>query len=110
MHRKQSGHLLFESIYRAAYKLVLRKMDQELYDRFQKFEQTWLTENVRAGLMLHAENSVIDRTSTTGTSVNDVRVAGERFMKALKDAYEDHRTVMKLSTDTFMYLVSNYLY
>jgi len=42
------------------------------------------------------------------TTVNEKRVAGERFLKGLKQAWEDHNLCMNMTTDVLMYMVSFY--
>ena len=43
---------------------------------------------------------------TSGASVNERRTAGERFLKAVKDAWQDHQLCMAMLADVLMYMVS----
>lgn len=47
IHTKNASKLSFEELYRNAYKLVLKKQGDSLYDRVLKFETSWLEEMVR---------------------------------------------------------------
>lgn len=41
IHNKNCSRLSFEELYRAAYKIVLKKKGDDLYDRVTKFESEW---------------------------------------------------------------------
>ena len=47
IHTKNGSNLSFEELYRNAYKLVLRKWGENLYQHVVGFEQDWLNDNVR---------------------------------------------------------------
>ena len=47
IHTKNASKLSFEELYRNAYKLVLKKRGETLYERVVHFEQSWLDEKVR---------------------------------------------------------------
>lgn len=106
MHTKNASHLSFEVIYRFAYKIVLKKMGGPFYDRFQAFERDWLGQTVRpklqALLVPALTNSV--QANEASSNVNERRIAGERFLRGLTDAFADHQQVMNMTTDVFMYL------
>ncbi len=108
IHTKNASKLSFEELYRNAYKLVLKKKGETLYERVKLFEQEWLGHEVRARI-----NGVLSSTllvgaggATGNTTVNEKRVAGERFMKGLKQAWEDHNLCVNMTTDVLMYMVS----
>lgn len=108
IHTKNASKLSFEELYRNAYKLVLKKKGETLYERVKLFEQEWLGHEVRARI-----NGVLSSTLLVGsggvtgnTTVNERRVAGERFLKGLKQAWEDHNLCMNMTTDVLMYMVS----
>lgn len=106
MHTKNASKLSFEQIYRHGYKVVLKKRGDTFYDRLQKFESAWLGDNVRAKLRTLLGPSILNSSQAGNPSTaNERRTAGEKFLKALKEAYEDHVVVMNMATDVFMYLV-----
>lgn len=107
MHTKNASKLSFETIYRHGYKVVLKKKGDEFYDRLQKFENTWLNDEVRSALKILLTPTLITNAPSTNAAatMNERRTAGERFLKGLKEAYEDHVIVMNMATDVFMYLV-----
>ena len=39
-----------------------------------------------------------------GTTANEKRITGEKFLKGLKDAWEDHKLCMNMTTDVLMYM------
>lgn len=109
MHTKNASNLSFEKIFRHAYKMVLKKKGDVFYDRLQRFEQDWLGQDVRAKLAsLLAPTLRGDSDSANGgiATANERRMSGERFLRGLKDCFEDHQLVMNMATDVFMYLVS----
>lgn len=107
IHTKNASKLSFEELYRNAYKLVLKKKGETLYERVKQFEQEWLAFHVRTRI-----DGLVSPSLLTGhggasgnTTVNEKRAAGERFLKALKQAWEDHILCMNMTTDVLMYMV-----
>lgn len=106
MHTKNASQLSFETIYRHGYKIVLKKKGEVFYDRLQKFEQDWLSGQVQSVLRTLVTPSLLNNAqSGNPATVNERRTAGERFLKGMKEAFEDHVLVMNMATDVFMYLV-----
>ena len=107
IHTKNASKLSFEELYRNAYKIVLKKKGEELYNKVAQFEAQWLGQNVRdrvvgcltSPLLLLAEGQ-------QSTSSGERRVAGEGFLRALKESWEDHQVCMGMLTDVLMYMVS----
>ena len=87
IHNKSCGRLSFEELYRAAYKIVLKKKGDVLYDRVKQFEEQWFADNVIPQIEVLVSKSLInigvDKSSTT--SVNERRQTGEKFLKGLID-------------------------
>ncbi|KAK3175830.1 hypothetical protein K4F52_009963 [Lecanicillium sp. MT-2017a] len=111
IHNKSCGRLSFEELYRAAYKIVLKKKGGELYDRVKEFEEQWFADNVIPKIEVLVTKSLInigvDKTSSS--SVNERRQTGERFLKGLRDAWEDHNMSMNMTADILMYLDRGYI-
>lgn len=107
MHTKNASKLSFEAIYRQAYKVVLKKKGEMFYDRIQDFEKDWLSNQVRQRLQTLLAPSLYhgSQLSRSASTPNERRAAGERFLRGLKQAFEDHQLVMNMATDVFMYLV-----
>ncbi|KAF2173429.1 hypothetical protein M409DRAFT_61841 [Zasmidium cellare ATCC 36951] len=106
IHTKNASQLSFEELYRNAYKIVLKKKGDELYNKVAEFEEKWLGETVRSRIvrLLSAPflfNDDIGRTLATSA---ERRVAGEGVLKALKQAWEDHQVCMSMLTDVLMYM------
>jgi cullin 3 len=110
IHNKNCSRLSFEELYRAAYKIVLKKKGEELYDRVTRFEEAWFAENVIPkieGIGTATLRNLGDANAAS-SSVNERRQAGEKFLKALRDTWEDHNMSMNMMADILMYLDRGY--
>lgn len=108
IHTKNASKLSFEELYRAAYKIVLKKKADLLYQRVSALEEDWLRSEIKERVASHVTPSLLAGTPTQSADgqANERRVAGERFMKILKDSFEDHQLCMSMITDVLMYMVS----
>jgi cullin 3 len=71
------------------------------------FERQWLASEVRSTIhQLLTPNLLANAQSLGGTTANERRVAGERFLKGLKQAWGDHQVCMSMLADVLMYMVS----
>lgn len=107
IHTKNASKLSFEELYRNAYKIVLKKKGDVLYEKVSQLEERWLRDNVRIRINQLVTPSIIlgaAGESFAGQST-ERRIAGERFMRQLKDAYSDHHLCMGMITDVLMYMV-----
>lgn len=107
IHTKNASKLSFEELYRNAYKLVLKKKGEPLYLKVKEFEGDWLANEVYPRIVRQLSPSLfISYTKTTATATaNEKRVAGEKLMRSLKQAWEDHNLCMNMTTDVLMYMV-----
>lgn len=108
IHTKNASALSFEELYRNAYKIVLKKKGDELYAKVAKFEEQWLGETVRLQItkLLTPGLITLDTTGRSLESTAERRISGEVFLKALKEAWDDHQVCMGMLTDVLMYMVS----
>ena len=108
IHTKNASKLSFEELYRNAYKLVLKKKGETLYNCVKDFEESWLANEIRPRILKVLSTSLLVGSigATAITTVNEKRVAGEKLLKALKQAWEDHNLCMNMTTDVLMYMVS----
>jgi cullin 3 len=108
IHTKNASALSFEELYRNAYKIVLKKKGEELYNKVAQFEEQWLSQNVRTSIVktLTAPLTVNDGPGRTLATANERRQAGETFLRKLRQAWEDHQVCMGMLTDVLMYMVS----
>lgn len=110
IHNKSCGRLSFEELYRAAYKIVLKKKGEVLYERVKQFEEQWFAEHVIPKIEVLVTKGLINigvnRTSIS--SVNERRQTGEKFLKGLRDTWEDHNMSMNMTADILMYLDRGY--
>lgn len=110
IHSKNASQLSFEELFRNAYKLVLRKKADELYDKVVRLEQAWLCDEVRLQIVGLVTPTIQLGLSgeATDAQANERRLAGERFLKALNDAFNDHQLCMGMITDVLMYMVCTF--
>lgn len=108
IHHKNASQLSFEELFRSAYKLVLKKRHEELYNKVTGFEQVWLRDTVKQRVASTVTSAVLVGATGQSTDVqaNERRLAGERFMISLKDAFQDQHMCMNMITDVLMYMVS----
>ena len=112
IHTKNASKLSFEELYRNAYKLVLKKRGELLYNKVKSFEEKWLAGTVQPRIIDGLSPTLLlsGAGCPTTTSVNEMRVAGERLLRALKQAWEDHNLCMNMTTDVLMYMVGFMVY
>lgn len=110
IHTKNASSLSFEELYRNAYKLVLKKRGEALYFKVKEFEQAWLSREVAPQIIREVSVSLEALANNGGSStiatVNEKRTEGEKLLRALKEAWEDHNLCMNMTTDVLMYMVS----
>jgi cullin 3 len=110
IHTKNASKLSYEELYRHAYRIVLKKKGEQLYNKVHEFERGWLASEVRAYIQqLLSPNLVADAQGAGATSPNERRVAGEKFLKGLKQAWGDHQVCMSMLADVLMYMVRSTL-
>ena len=108
IHTKNASKLSFEELYRNAYKIVLKKKGDVLYEKVSLLEESWLRDSVRIQINQLVTPSIIFGAageSFAGQST-ERRIAGERFMRQLKDSFSDHQLCMGMITDVLMYMVN----
>lgn len=83
-----------------------------LYERVSWLEDEWLRDNVRISINQLVTPSIILGAAgeSFASQSTERRIAGERFMRQLKDAYSDHHLCMSMIVDVLMYMVRITLY
>ena len=106
IHTKNASKLSFEQLYRASYKIVLKKKGDMLYDCVREFEEQWFGSEVMPKIRLLITKNLVGVAlgGMPGTTANEKRITGERFLKGLKDSWEDHILCMNMTTDVLMYM------
>ena len=107
IHTRNASQLSFETLYRNAYKIVLKKQGELLYFRVKEFEEQWLTAEVVPRVFQDISSALLvgNAASTSTTTANEKRAAGEKMLLALKRAWEDHNLCMNMTSDILMYMV-----
>lgn len=97
-------------LYRASYKIVLKKRGEELYMRVKAFEERYFSEKVIAQIwQLITQGLVaIALHSVTNTTAHSRREMGERLLRGLKESWERHNMSMNMVADVLMYLDRGY--
>jgi cullin 3 len=101
--------LSFEELYRASYRIVLKKKGETLYDRVKQFEEQWFAEHIipkiESLVTKTLVNIGVDKTTSTA---NERMQTGEKFLRGLRDVWQDHNTSMNMVADILMYLDRGY--
>lgn len=106
IHTKNASGLSYEELYRRTYRVVLKKKGEELYKRVKNFEHDWLVSDVRPEIQTHITPQLLVNAQTLGgTTNNERRVAGEKFLKGLKEQWTHHQVCMAMIADVLMYMV-----
>lgn len=106
IHEKNASKLSFEQLYRASYKIVLKKQGDKLYENVKAYEEEWFATQVMPAIRKLITVSLINITldSISATTTNERRTTGESFLKGLKISWEEHNTCMNMTSDVLMYL------
>ena len=112
IHRKNASKLSFEELFRNAYKLVLKKKQEDLYDRVCRFEEQYLRNSVRPRVNGYGTTAmqVGLEGQASDSNANERRMDGEAFMREVKTAFQDQQLSMGMITDVLMYMVSAFHY
>ncbi|KJZ73652.1 hypothetical protein HIM_06985 [Hirsutella minnesotensis 3608] len=109
IHNKSCGLLSFEELYRAAYKIVLKKKGAVLYERVKQFEEQWFAQNIIPKIEVLVTKTLINiGIDKSSSSANERRQTGEKFLKGVRDTWEDHNMSMNMMADILMYLDRGY--
>lgn len=106
IHKRDAGKLSFEQLYRASYKIVLRRRGAELYEKVEKFEREWFEDQVIPPIFGLVSGKLVSLAlgELPGTTNNERRDMGEKFLKGMRDSWERHTSAMGMMTDILMYL------
>ncbi|KAL2154513.1 hypothetical protein VTH82DRAFT_3189 [Thermothelomyces myriococcoides] len=111
IHNKNASRLSFENLYRASYKIVLRKKGELLYDSVKEFEEKWFRDHVLPQIAGLVSGNLISIAllQTPGSSAHERRETGERFLRGIRSTWEDHNMSMNMVADILMYLERTYV-
>ncbi len=110
IHEKEASNLSYEELYRFAYRLVLKKQGERLYDNVKSFEAEWLQEKVQPQIISKISSTLQSQdggVAGAAASANERREAGERFLTTLRASWNDHVTAMNMLADVLMYMVGD---
>jgi cullin 3 len=111
IHNKNASRLSFENLYRASYKIVLRKNGELLYNSVKAFEELWFRNHALPPIAeLVSPNLIsIALLQLPGSSAHERRETGERFLRGIRSTWEDHNMSMNMVADILMYLERTYV-
>lgn len=111
IHNKNASRLSFEHLYRASYKIVLRKKGELLYNNVKIFEEQWFRDHVLKPIedLVSANLISIALLQVPGSSAHERRQTGERFLRGIRSTWEDHNMSMNMVADILMYLERTYV-
>lgn len=104
IHSKDASKLSFEQLYRASYKIVLKKQGDALYNKVKEFEEQWFATEVMPPLRSLITDNLVNITTTNSTTVNERLLTGQKFLNGLKRSWQDHHQCMNMATDVLMYM------
>ncbi|KAA8644389.1 hypothetical protein EYZ11_002792 [Aspergillus tanneri] len=107
IHTKNASTISFEQLYRNSYNIVLMMRGNDLYDRVKQLEQEWLNTEVqnRVTEAITSPSLLLAKEVTNvQDQANERREAGEKFLKVLREVWEDHQLCMSMITDVLMYM------
>lgn len=75
------------------------------------FEREWLTSEVKAHIRSLISSSILaqSQAEASGTTLLERRLAGERYMRGLDQAWQDYQLGINMLSDVLMYMVSHQL-
>lgn len=106
IHTKNASDLSYEALYRHTYRVILKKKGEALYQSVLQFEKDWLSNEVKTkAAQLVSSSLVADLKAGSGnTTANERRVGGERFLKGIREEWQDYQLCMSMLTDVLMYM------
>jgi cullin 3 len=111
IHNKNASTLSFETLYRNAYRLVLKKHGDQLYARVKGLVAEHLQEVAVRDVKPLVPSVVVTGGAMFGNSAAiEKRLGGSRFLEQLKAVWEDHQLCMGMITDVLMYMVRGILW
>jgi cullin 3 len=114
IHKQNASSLSYEELYRFAYRLVLKKQGEKLYENVKTFEAGWLQTKVLPRILSHLSTALQSGQQDgsavgIGAGANERRDAGEKFLVSLKSSWNEHVLAMNMLADVLMYMVRIYL-
>ena len=109
IHNRKASDLAFEQLYRASYKIVLRKKGPLLWEKVTEFERKWFAERVMPVIRELITSKIVGIATVSTSDVGTVerRELGEKFLRGLRDTWQEHQLAMNMITDILMYMDRN---
>ncbi|KUI57531.1 Cullin-3A [Cytospora mali] len=106
IHNRNAGKLSFEQLYRASYKIVLKRRGQDLYEKVGKFEVDWFTDKVIPPIFDLVSGNLVSLAlgDLPGTTTLERQAMSEKFLRGLGESWERHLHANAMIADIMMYL------
>ncbi|ROV96544.1 hypothetical protein VMCG_07757 [Cytospora schulzeri] len=106
IHNRDAGKLSFEQLYRASYKIVLKRRGSDLYEKVGKFEEDWFTDKVIPPIFDLVSSNLVSLAlgDLPGTTTLERQATSEKFLRGLRDSWEQHLHSNAMIADIMMYL------
>ncbi|KAK3393476.1 Cullin [Podospora didyma] len=110
IHNKNASTLSFEQLYRASYKIVVKKKGGQLYENVKTFEEEWFQNHILPQISELITNNLVSvaLVQQPGSSAHERRQTAEKFLRGVKSSWEDHNMSMNMIADILMYLDRTY--
>ncbi|RPA85288.1 Cullin-domain-containing protein [Ascobolus immersus RN42] len=109
IHSQNASRLSFEELYRNAYKLVLKKFGDRLYQNVLDLISDHLLRVGHDDVRPLKPNSAVSGNGLfSGSAELERREAGTRFLIGLKRAWENHLVCLRMINDVLMYMDRSY--
>ena len=81
-----------------------------LYEKVKAFEEAWFRDHIMPRIADLITNNLVSIAliQPPATSAHERREMGEKFLRGIRDAWEDHNTSMNMIADILMYLDRSY--
>ncbi|KAI5300150.1 Cullin-3 [Ascosphaera atra] len=107
IHTKNASNLSFEELYRSAYKLVLKKQGERLYDSVCNLEADWFKNVVLKDIRDTISSTLLvrgDESLSTADAANERWQAGERLLAKVRQIWDEQVTCLGMINDVLMYM------
>src|SRR5690554_1660215 len=106
IHTRNASQISFEQLYRLAYKIVLQKNGDKLYEKVKEFEEQWFAAEVMPQIraLITKNHTGLTMSGGSNSTANERRITGEKFLKGIKSSWEDHILCMNMIGDVLMYM------
>lgn len=108
IHTRNASKLSFEELYRAGYRIVLKKQGERLFDNVCEQEAQYLTNTALRTVQDSVSQSLLvdfEAALTQSESWTERKEAGERFLASIRAVWGDQTLCLGMINDVLVYMV-----